>query len=394
MENQVQEQQVEQDVQNSAPVETSQAPQEVAQPVQQEQSQEQSQPQNEFQEQTSGWKIKSITNEGSLYDSPEEYYEEEEQQPQAEVQEQQEQTQVQAEQTQDDGVLKLVPDNYKQDTAETAASSQTEEFDPFEKLGVKDDAYFKKLYEAYKNDALDEFLITTHTDYDAISDADIIRMQIDSQYKNLGDEDRDLIFQMKIQKDFNISDLNSEDSRAGKLMMKLAAQEIRDGLKQQQAEYQPPTRPNEVEQFKKQLELQQLEAQKQVEDFKKYFTQTPEYKQFETSRLVEFGDQENKVRFEIDRSADFLGETLDQQKFFSKFVKDDGQVDVAKWQRVWAYANNPGAVEKALFNSGKSAGEKRLFDELKNTRNDDGYVAPQKNNSFVIKSIDGKPFGY
>jgi len=392
MENQVQEQQVEQDVQNSAPVETSQAPQEVAQPIQQEQVQEQSQPQNEFQEQTSGWKIKSINSEGGLYDNQEEYYEEEQQE---QVQEQvQEQTQVQAEQTQDDGVLKLVPENYKQDTAETAASSQTEEFDPFEKLGVKDDAYFKKLYEAYKNDALDEFLITTHTDYDAISDADIIRMQIDSQYKNLSEDDRDLIFQMKLQKDFNISDLNSDDSRAGKLMMKLAAQEIRDGLKQQQAEYQPPTRPNEVEQFKKQLELQQLEAQKQVEDFKNYFTQTPEYKQFETSRLVEFGDQENKVRFEIDTSADFLGETLDQQKFFSKFVKDDGQVDVAKWQRVWAYANNPGAVEKALFNSGKSAGEKRLFDELKNTRNDDGYVAPQKNNSFVIKSIDGKPFGY
>ncbi len=389
MENQVQEQQVEQDVQNSAPVET-QAPQEVAQPIQQEEVQEQTQPQNEFQEQTSGWKIKSINSEGGLYDRQEEYFEQDEQ-PQEQVQEQ---PQVQAEQTQDDGVLKLVPDNYKQDTAEIAESSQTEEFDPFEKLGVKDDAYFKKLYEAYKNDALDEFLITTHTDYDAISDADIIRMQIDSQYKNLSDEDRDLIFQMKLQKDFNISDLNSEDSKAGKLMMKLAAQEIRDGLKQQQAEYQPPTRTNEVEQFKKQLELQQLEAQKQVEDFKNYFTQTPEYKQFETSRLVEFGDQENKVRFEIDRSADFLGETLDQQKFFSKFVKDDGQVDVAKWQRVWAYANNPSAVEKALFNSGKSAGEKRLFDELKNTRNDDGYVAPQKNNSFVIKSIDGKPFGY
>lgn len=389
MENQVQEQQVEQDVHNSAPVETSQATQEVAQPIQQEQVQEQSQPQNEFQEQTSGWKIKSINSEGGLYDRQEEYYEE--QQPQEQVQEQ---PQAQAEQTQDDGVLKLVPENYKQNTAETAESSQTEEFDPFEKLGVKDDAYFKKLYEAYKNDALDEFLITTHTDYDAISDADIIRMQIDSQYKNLSEDDRDLIFQMKLQKDFNISDLNSEDSRAGKLMMKLAAQDIRDGLKQQQAEYQPPTRPNEVEQFKKQLELQQLEAQKQVDDFKNYFTQTPEYKQFETSRLVEFGDQENRVRFEIDKSADFLGETLDQQKFFSKFVKDDGQVDVAKWQRVWAYANNPGAVEKALFNSGKSAGEKRLFDELKNTRNDDGYVAPQKNNAFVIKSIDGKPFGY
>jgi len=390
MENQVQEQEVIQQVQETAPVaqQEVQASQEtVPQETQTEQVQEQ-----QSQEQNSGWRIKSITNEGGLYESPEEYYEE---QPQEQVQEQaQENPQAKVEQTPDDGVLKLVPDNYKQETAETAAASQTEEFDPFEKLGVKDDAYFKKLYEAYKNDALDEFLITTHTDYDAISDADIIRMQIDSQYKNLSDDDRDLIFQMKLQKDFNISDLESEDSRAGKLMMKLAAQEIRDGLKQQQAEYQPPTRPNEVEQFKKQLELQQLEAQKQVEDFKKYFTQTPEYKQFETSRLVEFGDQENKVRFEIDSSADFLGETLDQQKFFSKFVKDDGQVDVAKWQRVWAYANNPQAVERALINSGKSAGEKRLFDELKNTRKDDGYIAPKSNNSFVIKSIDGKPFGY
>lgn len=385
MENQVQEQQVAQEVQQSASVETQAQVQETQQVAQQEAPQEQVQAQQESNDLTSGWKIKSLNSDADIYQN---IYEAEEQ-PQEQIQ-----TQQQVEETPANDVLKLVPDNQK-DTAETAAStqSQTEEFDPFEKLGVKDDAYFKKLYEAYKNDALDEFLITTHTDYDAISDADILRMQIDSQYKNLSDDDRDLIFQMKLQKDFNISDLNSEDSRAGKLMMRLEADKIREGLKEQQAAYQPPTRPNEVEQFKKQLELQQLEAQKQIEDFKNYFTQTQEYKQFETSRLVEFGDQENKVRFEIDKTADFLADTLDQQKFFSKFVKDDGQVDVAKWQRVWAYANNPQAVEKALFNSGKSAGEKRLFDELKNTRNDDGYVAPSKGGGFVIKSIDGKVFG-
>ena len=243
MENQVQEQQVAQEVQQSSAPEVQQQVQETQQAAPQEVQQEQQQAQQESSDMTSSWKIKSLNSEADIYSNR---YEDEQQE--------EYQTEQQVEETPVNDVLKLVPEN-QQATAETAEAtqSQAEEFDPFEKLGVKDDAYFKKLYEAYKNDALDEFLITTHTDYDAISDADILRMQIDSQYKNLSDDDRDLIFQMKLQKDFNISDLNSEDSRAGKLMMRLEADKIREGLKEQQAAYQPTARPNEVEQFNKQI---------------------------------------------------------------------------------------------------------------------------------------------
>jgi hypothetical protein len=36
------------------------------------------------------------------------------------------------------------------------------------------------------------------------------------------------------------------------------------------------------------------------------------------------------MNFEVDKNADFLGETLDQNKFFQKFVGQDGQLDMKK----------------------------------------------------------------
>jgi hypothetical protein len=291
-----------------------------------------------------------------------------------------------------------VPVYRAEDTTESVVSSQeqaTQEpivFDPWEKLGLQEDDYAKQLIDAYKTNQLDEFLIKTNTNYDLYTDEEIIKTQIDSKYPSLGEEEKNLILQKTLQKEYGITG-DEDDDKVARLMMKLEADKIRDGLKAEQSQYKPKTFENEASKFEAQLKAQQEAIQQQVESFKSHLTSLPDFKQFETNRLVEFGDGENRMNFEVDKNADFLGETLDQNKFFQKFVGQDGQLDMKKWMKAWTYANNPAAVEKSLINYGKSLGEKRLFNELKNTKAEDVVQTPSRGSGFVIKAIDGKPFG-
>ena len=291
-----------------------------------------------------------------------------------------------------------VPVYKAEEASESVVSSQeqaTQEpivFDPWEKLGLQEDDYAKQLIEAYKTNQLDEFLIKTNTNYDLYTDEEIIKTQIDSKYPSLGEEEKNLILQKTLQKEYGITG-DEEEDKVARLMMKLEADKIREGLKAEQAQYKPKAFENEASKFEAQLKAQQEAIQQQIESFKNHLTSLPDFKQFETSRLVEFGDGENRMNFEVDKNADFLGETLDQNKFFQKFVGQDGQLDMKKWMKAWAYANNPAAVEKSLINYGKSLGEKRLFNELKNTKAEDVVQTPSRGSGFVIKAIDGRPFG-
>lgn len=389
VEQQVQQPQ-EQPVQQMQEQPVQQAP--VEQPIQQEQVQTQQQPQEEF----TGWQIKSMNTDKEMYRANQTEFDYQQNEQYANTAQEQEVAQQATQNQQADSQSITNQEQVSlQEKLAQLNQEQPVEFDPFEKLGVKDDAYFQKLYQAYKNDALEEFLVATHTDYDAISDAELIRMQVENQYPTLQPDEKDLIFKMKLEKEFSITDLEDSDNRAGQLLMKLEAQKIRDGLKQEQAQYQVKPRVNdEFELFKQQMQAQQLESQKQLEVFHDYLKSTPEYKNFETNRIVQFGEGDNKINYEVSaKPDDFLKDSLDQDNFFAKFLKQDGALDLAKWQKVWAYANDPTTVERAIYNAGKSQGEKRLYDELHNARVENTTNTPPKSSGFVIKSIDGRRFG-
>ena len=385
-----------QQVVEQAPIEQ-QAPQMQEQQVQAPAPQEtpQEQPQQVQQQEETGWKISSLNSDRDIYRANTEGFNlQESEEPQAQEQVQQQAAeQVQQTQTQE----QQMPSGLKEKLMEArlAKLAQQQEVDPFEKLGVKDDPYFQKLYEAYRNDALEDFLVATHTNYDEIADADLIRMQVENQYPTLQPDEKELIFKMKLEREFNITDLEDSDNRAGQLLMRLEAQKMRDALKQEQAQYQVKPRVNdEFEQYKSQMEAQQLQVQQQLAQFQNYLVSTPQYKNFETNRIVEFGEGENKIKYEVNaKPEDFVNDSVNQDNFFAKFINQDGALDINKWQKVWAYANDPATVERAIFNAGKSRGEKGLYDELHNSKVENMQNTPQRSSGFVIKSIDGRRFG-
>ena len=151
-----------------------------------------------------------------------------------------------------------VPVYRAEDTTESVVSSQeqaTQEpivFDPWEKLGLQEDDYAKQLIDAYKTNQLDEFLIKTNTNYDLYTDEEIIKTQIDSKYPSFGEEEKNLILQKTLQKEYGITG-DEDDDKVARLMMKLEADKIRDGLKAEQSQYKPKTFENEASKFEAQL---------------------------------------------------------------------------------------------------------------------------------------------
>lgn len=277
---------------------------------------------------------------------------------------------------------------YRDEPNETQQVAK-QEVDPFDLLGVKEDGYFKKLVEAYKNDSLNEFLIKTNIDYDALPDEEIMRMQIESQYPSLGEEEKNLLLQRKLNKEYNIGSEDESEDKVGKLLLKVEADRIREGLKKEQAEYTPAKNPNSIE---AQLQAQQEAQLKQLQEFQSFVQEHPATKQLETSRLLQYGVGDTTLNYEVNQNVNLSELAVDSNKFFQMFLGQDGKVDIQKFYKVANYAASMEGVEKALIAYGRSLGEKRLYEELKNTKVSDYTSTAPSGSGFKIKSIDNKPF--
>jgi hypothetical protein len=302
---------------------------------------------------------------------------------------QQEQAQAQpAQETQPVATQEKESVIYRDELTESQQVAQ-QQVDPFDLLGVKEDDYFKKLVEAYKNDSLDEFLIKTNIDYDSIPDTDIMKMQIESQYPTLGEEEKNLLLQRKLNKEYNIGSEDESEDRVGKLLLKVEADKIREGLKKEQADYTPAKNPNSVE---ARMQAQQESQLKQLQEFQGYVKEHPATKQLETSRLLQYGAGDTTLNYEVNQNLNLSDLAVDSNKFFQMFLGQDGKVDIQKFYKVANYAASMEGVEKALITYGRSLGEKRLYDELKNTKISDNVTSAPSGSGFKIKSIDNKPF--
>jgi hypothetical protein len=310
---------------------------------------------------------------------------------QQEIKQEQKQEEIQAQPAQEQQPVAAQENEsviYRDESSEPQQVAK-QEVDPFDLLGVKEDDYFKKLVEAYKNESLDEFLIKTNIDYDAISDAEIIKMQIESQYPTLAEEERNLLLQRKLNKEYNIGSEDESEDRVGKLLLKVEADKIREGLKKEQAEFTPSKNPNSVE---ARMQAQQEAQLKQLQEFQGYVKEHPATKQLETSRLLQYGVGDTKLNYEVNQSVNLSELAVDSNKFFQMFLGQDGKVDMNKFYKVANYAASMEGVEKALIAYGRSLGEKRLYDELKNTKISDNVTSAPSGSGFKIKSIDNKPF--
>lgn len=246
--------------------------------------------------------------------------------------------------------------------------TQAEPFDPYEALGLpKGGGEYKKFFEAAKagKDEFKKFVNVAFTDYDSVSDKDVLRTTFDKKYAQFSEEDRNFLFEDYVEKTYSLTGDETAD-RLGLLRMKADALEVRNALKQEQAEYAIPTIGNGRESA----------AQNQSAEYQELTQQLlahPALKAFETNRTVMFGTGEESYKFEVAPDVpvnDVI--TKNMGLIFQPFIRKDEatgklDVDVARIAKLTAYAHNMDKIEEMLMRHGAKLGEKRFIDkELKN----------------------------
>ena len=251
------------------------------------------------------------------------------------------------------------PENNTQaSTQSSAPESQAPEpqapIDPYEVLGLGEHKeYAEKLLAALKSNSLTEFLNKTTVDYDKVDDKEILRIHLSEKYPNATPEQLNILVKRDL---VSLGITGDDDTDAdGHVLLKLETDKIREGLKEAQKNYAPPTiepKPNPIDQ-------QQELARKQFEDF---IDKNPDLAAFERDRAISFGDFKPEVPADFNPRAMIKNPDL----FWQQFDKPDGTIDINKLNKVFLIASNPDKYIGDAFNNGKSVQAKKEFDEIRN----------------------------
>ena len=192
--------------------------------------------------------------------------------------------------------------------------------------------------------------------YDEMSDTDLMRRALRSQYSDVSDKNFERLYQREVVDKYKL-DADRDDSdevELGQELLKTEANKLRQTFKEEQTRFVPPQR---------QEQRDAEEAQEQWTQIVGESASTANL--FDNKEIVVDWDGE-QFSYEVD-DPEFLAQTaVDSRNFFQIFQDDSGQVDLDHWYRVVQYAMEPQTFERALINFGRSLGSESVVNELKN----------------------------
>lgn len=261
-------------------------------------------------------------------------------------------------------------------TTEPKSSETTENVDSKEDRGYqwKDD-FIREAVEFYeKTGDLTPYLQAKTVDFNKMSDEEILRRNLREQYSDLTDKAFDRLYQKEVVDKYKLDadEYGEDDSELGRELLKAEASKVRNQYIEWQNKFKAP----DPEVDNSQVE----EALKKFEDDVRNNPMTQSILQNKKISL-KIGDTE--FNYEIPNADSLLNMTLDNDKFFSQFAGQEGNVDYARWYKTAAYSQNPELFEKALVNFGKTIGREEVTRELKNPSNNSvGDVPTESSGDF------------
>lgn len=219
----------------------------------------------------------------------------------------------------------------------------------------KDD-FIKKVVDKYNNDgSLKEFFEAHATDWNKVSDEEVLRRDFFESNSDLDEETLNLIWKRELAK-YNIDpeEFSEEEVKVGQAVMKRDANNKRKERIEKQQQLLEPAK-------------QQVDPGQDLERVKKVVNGLPEVKSLREEKKVKFIFDGNEFNYEVGDTEEIIESMADENRFFSKFIKD-GKLDTAKWSQVMAFAMNPEKFLNEFSKFNKGLGKEELVTtELKNT---------------------------
>lgn len=239
----------------------------------------------------------------------------------------------------------------------------------------KDD-YIKDAVEYYnKTGNLTPYLEATSVNYEEMSDEKIMRRELEQANPSLSAKAIERLYNRDIVSKYSldVDKYDEEEVELGKELLKADASKLREKYVDEQKKFTQP----EVAETKQEDTVNQEEAMAQWTQAVSQSDYTKDV--LENKRiLVSYGD--DKFSYEVENPEDLQAMTLDNNKFFSLFKDENGQVDFDRWYRVLAFAMDPEVYDSSLISHGQELGQEKVVSDLKNptkpTKSSEDYKTP------------------
>lgn len=226
------------------------------------------------------------------------------------------------------------------------------------KAKLLDDPFLATLADKYhQGEDLTPYLRAKTVNYDTMSLEDLAELHIRQKYPNASKEILAGLYEEEIIKGFGLGD---EDNVLGRFKFETEMGKVKELLKAEQAKYLEPT-----ERISPNKEAEDRLRQ-EIEAFNQLVDSDPTVKALRTENKIAVKHGDESVYVGVDKADDLVEMAKDTGRFFSLFKKEDGQIDLEKFMRVAAFANNPAAYDAALIAHGKTKATEGMIGQLQN----------------------------
>lgn len=228
---------------------------------------------------------------------------------------------------------------------------------------LKDD-FIKGAVDYYtKTGDLTPYLQAKTVDFTKMDDAEIMRRNLREQYPDVSEKAFDRLYKQQVIDKYklDVEEWGEDDAELGKELLRSEADKLRSKYIDWQKGFVAPEPQSSIE-----ASQQEEEARLAMEQFERTVLNDPFTKSLLDSKRVSIKSGEDEFNYELPDANSLVDMTLDNNKFFSQFAANEGQLDYNKWYKTVAYSQNPEQFEKALINFGKTLGRAEVTKEIKN----------------------------
>ena len=221
----------------------------------------------------------------------------------------------------------------------------------------KDD-FIKGVVEFYeKTGDLAPYLQAKTIDFTNMADEEILRRNLREEYQDLSDKAFERLFKQQVTDKFKLDadEWGEEDSELGRELLKVEASKLRSQYVDWQKNFAAPEPQPYYDQTAEML--QKFENEVKSSEFTRGLLE---------SKMLTIKTSDGEFKYEVPQADSVIDMTIDNDRFFSQFAGDQGQLDYAKWYKTVAYSQNPELFERSLINYGKTLGRSEVTREIKN----------------------------
>lgn len=242
-----------------------------------------------------------------------------------------------------------------------------------------------------KGGRMEDFLSTQLTNYDEMSDIDLIKAEMKALDSDLTDEDINLLFSDRYKLDEE--EFEEDQIKLSKLKLRRDAKEAKRKLVEEQKKYLVPEQKEEVKQEAPKEEPKvedEMLSKQELEKRNQQWIQTVN-EATSKSEPIKFNLNDNGQSFDYTVNEESMSKVKvdmsDLSKFWNRYIKEDGTNDIEKLKKDFIILNNYENILKAAYSQFRSDGREDVLKDIKNPSFDPSSKSTAENKKSLYSQI-------